>query len=203
MTRSAELSAQHQQQIAQWLARPHKGLTYRAVNLPPRSGKTSMAQRLLAEANEQKETSLYVAYTEPVARAYGKEATVQTAPDGAMLGHIFDLVVLDDPMGGGYYDARDHPARVENMQGWLEHVVTKLKPNGLLVLFESRFAKDDTTGLLQKLLGDRLEHVFMPAIDDAGASFWPEWWPVEKLREVEWAMTNQQWSGLYQQNPTA
>jgi hypothetical protein len=137
-----------------------------------------------------------------MSKALGKDATAAGEPGSALLGYNFDLVVLDDPMGAGFYPLAKHDKYVEQTRPWLRHLLTKIKPGGELVLFESRFAPDDATGILTGLLPTPPEKLVVPAMPK-GESYWPEFCTVEQLDSSRRAMTQKQWSGLYMQEPVA
>ncbi len=193
----------HQERVQQWLNREpnDSGLTVRVVNMPPRSGKTMIAQRRLAGAKPQKLHTYYGGYTEMQAHSSGYDATVRGAAGSMLAGHRFDLAVLDDMLGGGYYPAAQLNVMKEQLTLHIGSLLNHMAPKGTLIVLESRFSKyDDTTAIVLDKLGPLVEQLVIPAIEN-GASFWPENWSVKELQETGLAVTPAMWRGLYMQNP--
>lgn len=122
---------------------------------------------------------------------------------GAVTGRGAQLLCLDDVLKGRA--EADSEAVRNHTWAWFQSVAyTRLSAAGAIVYITTRWHPDDPAGRLleaQKTGGDQWEIVEVSAIDDAGESYWPQRWPVDKLREIETAIGPREWSSLYLQQP--
>lgn len=101
---------------------------------------------------------------------------------------------------------------------------TRLLPKGAEIIINTRWYVDDLSGFMLKVDGKSKrpwEVVSFPALLDQetrellwqstdpeekyeiGTSYWPEFWPTDKLLEMKETMPPSEWNALYMQNPIA
>ncbi|MEL7224468.1 MAG: terminase family protein, partial [Cyanobacteria bacterium J06576_12] len=77
---------------------------------------------------------------------------------------------------------------------------------GAIVLIQTRWHEDGLAGrLLEKEAdgtGDEWDKLILPAIDSADNALWPQKFDLPRLRKIQAAIGERDWSALYQQNPT-
>jgi predicted phage terminase large subunit-like protein len=77
---------------------------------------------------------------------------------------------------------------------------------GAIVLIQTRWHEDGLAGrLLEKEAdgtGDEWDKLILPAISDDETALWPQKFSLQRLRKIEAAIGQRDWSALYQQNPT-
>ena len=130
----------------------------------------------------------------------------------ALAGRGADLLLVDDPHNeqdiiNGNFEV------FEKAYEWFTFGArTRLMPGGRVALVQTRWHQDDLTGrvtrdMIQNDEADQYEIVEFPAIFNEGEkterALWPEWMPLEKLRQTKASMPLFQWNAQYQQNPTA
>src|SRR5581483_4351451 len=110
--------------------------------------------------------------------------------DGTITGWRSHLIVCDDLQDGpGSKLERD------NLEAWFRgKLLTRLEPNGAVVIVQTRWSKDDLPGrLLAGARGNAWEYVRIPALSEGegdplerpeGAALWPSRFNVEALEEI-------------------
>ena len=123
-----------------------------------------------------------------------------TSPSGAVTGEGFDLLVLDDLTPGRA--AAESGASRERINEWLiSDALTRLEPNGSVILNQTRWHPDDPAG---RALGLGWQHVNLQALDASGQSLWPERWSAASLlatRETMGGPDGYEWQSLYMGSP--
>lgn len=118
----------------------------------------------------------------------------------AITGRGADLLLIDDP----FKDRKeaDSEIRREDVWNWYTSTAyTRLMPGGAIVVINTRWHDDDLSGrLLSQEGGDQWEVISLPAIGQDGA-LWPEWYPIERLEQIQAVLPARDWNALYQQNP--
>lgn len=70
----------------------------------------------------------------------------------------------------------------------------------------TRWHEDDLTGRILEHEGDNWHRVTLPAIRDEGTdheeALWPEWYPLDTLKDIRATIGPRDWLSLYQQKPT-
>ena len=142
---------------------------------------------------------------------------LSTGVQGGATGYGADLFLVDDPVK----DAQEADSELirDNVWDWYKTVATtRLMPNGVVCVIQTRWHQDDLSGRLLEVAekdGEQWEIISLPAICDSdddpvgrnkGEALWPEKYPLERLEEVKRILTsgsgNRFWSALYQQKPT-
>ncbi len=130
---------------------------------------------------------------------------------GAIAGRRADLVVIDDPVRSRE-DADSELIRDKTWDWYKSDLYTRLKPNGRIVLIQTRWHEDDLAGRLLADMatgGDQWDVISLPALAEAddplgrtvGQPLWPEWEDVDELARKRRAVGPRDWSALYQQRP--
>lgn len=77
---------------------------------------------------------------------------------------------------------------------------------GAIVLIQTRWHEDGLAGrLLEKEAdgtGDHWDKLILPAIDEEDNALWPQKFSLQRLRKIEAAIGERDWSALYQQQPS-
>lgn len=123
---------------------------------------------------------------------------------GSPTGHGADLIIIDDPIRSAA-DADSATVRDALHEWYRETMRTRLEPGGSIIITATRWHTDDLTGMLMEDMqqgGEEWRHVHLPAIDDEGASLWPERWPVEALDAIKRSVGSRAWEAQYQGRPT-
>lgn len=129
---------------------------------------------------------------------------------GAITGKGADLMIIDDPVKN--QEDADSPTKREKVwKEWQSTLLTRLQPDGAVILVMTRWHEDDLAGRLLKA-SDDWEVVRIPAIAEAndilgreiGDPIWASYgydkeWARKKRQEVG----SRTWNALYQQRPSA
>lgn len=136
-------------------------------------------------------------------------------------GRRADVGLIDDPIRSRE-DAESEIVRDRVWEWYLADFRTRLKPNGAIIIIQTRWHPDDLSGRILphdyhgqsgKVMctgGEEWEIINFPAIceqdDDVlgrklGEALWPEYYTIEMLRETQRMQTARNWCSLYQQRP--
>lgn len=136
-------------------------------------------------------------------------------------GRRADVGLIDDPIRSRE-DAESELVRDRVWEWYLADFRTRLKPNGAIIIIQTRWHPDDLAGRILPpdyhgqsgkvvCTGDEeWEIINFPAIceqdDDVlgrkiGEALWPEYYTLEMLLETKKMQTSRNWSSLYQQRP--
>ena len=129
---------------------------------------------------------------------------------GAMTGRGADLLLLDDLIKDSC-EAGSEQIRQMTYEWFTSVAVTRLQPDGGIVLVSTRWHEDDLSGRLLRESRDGLWHVLsLPAIAErdesfrvAGGALWPEKFPLSMLEQRRKEVGGAFWNSLYQQRPSA
>lgn len=101
---------------------------------------------------------------------------------GPLTGKGYDIIIIDDPIKNAV-EASSQTTR-ERVFDWFASVVmTRLEPNGSIIVNMARWHQDDLIGKLQRLGG--WEYVNIPAIQSDGSPLWGERFTIEALNEIK------------------
>jgi predicted phage terminase large subunit-like protein len=131
-----------------------------------------------------------------------------TGVAGPLTGRRADLALIDDPIKS-FAIAESAAARQAIHDWYRSEFLTRLKPDGRVVLIMTRWHEDDLCGRLMAA-GDHWTTLKLPAIAEAddrmgrrpGEALWPGYEGLDKLARRKAALGARAWAGLYQQNPT-
>jgi predicted phage terminase large subunit-like protein len=127
-----------------------------------------------------------------------------TSVGGAITGEGFDLLILDDLLSGRE-DAESANIRDSTYDWLIADVLTRLEPEGSIIVCGTRYHEDDPIGRLSGGEdGDEWEYIKIPALDELDQSTWEARWNTERLREIrltQGGLQGYEWTSKYQQNP--
>jgi len=135
-----------------------------------------------------------------VVYATGAEGTITGYGAGKMRDTFGGAIIIDDPHKAG--EANSDIMR-QNVLDWFSTTMEsrKNRPETPIILIMQRLHESDLSGwLLAGGNGEQWEHLCIPAIDDAGGSFWPEQFPLEMLQRLE-RSNSYVYAGQYLQRP--
>lgn len=129
---------------------------------------------------------------------------------GALTGYGADLLICDDPIKNDQ-EANSQVYRDRMWDWWQASALTRLQPNGVVVVVATRWHEDDLLGRIEKENDGRWTFLKLAALapdDDplgrpVGSPLWPERFPDDpdySLRKG--GMSPYWWSALFQQTPT-
>jgi len=135
----------------------------------------------------------------------GHAGGMQTAGvGGPITGKGANLLIVDDEIKNAEAAASE-TMRKKAWEWWTSTAYTRLEPEGVAIVIQTRWHQDDLAGKLLADMeqgGERWRVVNFPAISDDGNALWPERYPLDRLREIQRTLGSYQWSALYQQRPT-
>jgi len=132
---------------------------------------------------------------------------------GGITGEGADLLIIDDPIRN-YQEADSKTYRNSNWMWWITTALTRLQPDGAVILIMTRWHEDDLAGRIlkaSKVAGaDQWEVLHLRAIAD-GKALWPEKFPLKVLEAIRAGQVDdpdmpgagsRAFEALYQGNPT-
>jgi predicted phage terminase large subunit-like protein len=126
--------------------------------------------------------------------------------NGAVTGRGAHIAVIDDPVAGRN-DAESPRMRELAARWYFGDLHQRLMPGGAIVFMMTRWHEGD---LAARVMGSEDWTILsLPAISnewtDDETALWPEWWPIETLREKRSVAMqgnrSREWQAQYQQNP--
>lgn len=147
----------------------------------------------------------------------GREGGMKSAGvRGAITGRGANLLIIDDPVKNAE-EARSRTMRENNWE-WLNSTAyTRLEPNSVCVIVQTRWHEDDMSGRIlteMEVGGEKWVILNLPAIAEEdeepfpismgrkrGEALWPERYNVESLERIRKKVGEYWWNSLYQQNP--
>lgn len=118
----------------------------------------------------------------------------------AVTGRGAHIALIDDPFKDR--EEADSERRRELVWDWYRSTLyTRLMPGGAIVLIQTRWHEDDLAGRILEQEASQWNVLELPAIDDAGAALWPEWYNETALARIKATVGPREWSALYQQRP--
>jgi len=143
----------------------------------------------------------------------GHEGGMQTAGvGGAITGKGADILIVDDPIKN-QEQASSETQRKAIWNWWTSTAYTRLEPNGIAIVIQTRWHEDDLAG---KLIADAKGGdgepwlvINLPAIAEDGDALgraigeplWPDRFSLERLLQIKKSVGSRVWSSLYQQRP--
>jgi predicted phage terminase large subunit-like protein len=132
---------------------------------------------------------------------------------GPITGKGAHLLIVDDPIKNDEV-ARSAFQRQKQWDWWQSTASTRLRPDGLSIVVQTRWHRDDLAGRLLREAADtgqRWRQLRLPALAEdldplrraPGEPLWPEVYSQEHLARVRDRLTNYYWRAMYQQDPIA
>lgn len=134
------------------------------------------------------------------ATGIGEGGVWATSTGGQINGMGFDLEVFDDMIQGREAAESVH----ERDRAWdmlKNDGVTRLEPDGGIILNGTRWHEDDPIG---RAVAEGYEEINVPALDEHGNSYWPKRWTTSKLLSLQRELggaEGYEWCSLYMGNP--
>ena len=129
---------------------------------------------------------------------------------GSITGEGADLLLIDDPIKNRQ-EANSETYREALWHEWENTLLTRLQPNGRIIIISTRWHEDDLVGRLLAQQPHIWTHITLPAAaeeDDPlgrvlGGPLWPEFgFDHDWLDETKRAVGSYAWVSLYQQRPS-
>lgn len=127
---------------------------------------------------------------------------------GPITGRGANVLIIDDPVKNAE-EAESPTYRERAWEWWTSTAYTRLEPDGVVVLLQTRWHEDDLAGRILSRSGETWTHVDLPALAEpgdalgraAGEALWPERYSREALLGIQREVGSRVWSALYQQKP--
>lgn len=156
--------------------------------------------------------------------ADGQRGVMYTAGvGGAITGKGASLLIIDDPVKN-MEEARSATVREKAWQWYTSTAYTRLEPNGVILIIQTRWHDDDLSGrilteakgegsggepwhvLSLPAVAEGAEHYAItggaPFVRAEGDALWPDRYPAERLAKIRADTTGSTWAALFQQRPT-
>jgi predicted phage terminase large subunit-like protein len=193
---------------AWWMARNPRGAVIEACHTARLAEHFGRGVRGLLEENAAR----LGVQVRPDARAAGHFMTERGGEffaigvHGAVTGRRADLALIDDPIRS-FADAESFSAR-EHLWDWFRtELVTRMKPQGRIVLVMTRWHCDDLAGRLIEQGGwgvlrlPALAEVGDPLGRAPGEVLWPEWEDLAAIEAKRALLGERHFAALFQQSP--
>jgi predicted phage terminase large subunit-like protein len=135
-----------------------------------------------------------------VVYAAGADGTITGFGAGKMRDTFGGAIIIDDPHKAG--EATSDTKR-QSVINWFQVTMESRKntvDTPIIVIMQRLHEMDLSGWLLSGGNGEKWEHVCIPALDDAGQSFWPEQFPLDDLERKQ-AANAYVFAGQYMQRP--
>lgn len=118
----------------------------------------------------------------------------------SITGRGADVAIIDDPIKNSE-EAKSSTIK-EKIIDWYEStLLTRLEPEGAVILIQTRWAIDDLTGFILENEKDEWKVLNYPALKENGESFFPERFSTEQYLRIKKSLSNYWWNALYMNNP--
>jgi predicted phage terminase large subunit-like protein len=128
---------------------------------------------------------------------------------GAITGRGADLLIIDDPVKS-VEEAESETYRARTFDWWRGVALTRLEPNGAVILVMTRWHQDDLAGRILQEGSANWSVITLPAIADdpgdllgraEGEALWPDRYDVDALARRRQEMGSRLFQAEYQQEP--
>ncbi|PKL77846.1 MAG: hypothetical protein CVV25_13430 [Ignavibacteriae bacterium HGW-Ignavibacteriae-4] len=125
---------------------------------------------------------------------------------GSLTGKGANLIIVDDPIKNDA-EANSPEARDKIYEWFNATLLTRLEPNGVIILVMTRWHEDDLAGRLLKQ--KKWDRIILPAIGEnndllgrkVGEALWESRYPKASLLDIKDSIGSYWFSSLYQQSP--
>lgn len=118
--------------------------------------------------------------------------------DGGFTGRRANVVIIDDVYKN--FQAAMSEVTQETVWNWYRFVIrTRLAPNGVIIIVNTRAAKDDLSGKL--LERGKWDHILFPALNPDGSVLFPNLYSVAEINDIRTDLGEDIFQTVYQQNP--
>lgn len=127
---------------------------------------------------------------------------------GPITGRGANVLIIDDPVKNAE-EAESPTFRERAWEWWTSTAYTRLEPDGVVVLLQTRWHEDDLAGRILSRSAEAWTHVDLPALAESGdalgraegEALWPERYSRDALLAIQREVGSRVWSALYQQRP--
>lgn len=118
----------------------------------------------------------------------------------SITGRGCDILIIDDPIKNA--EESKSTTMKNKIIDWYESTaLTRLEPNGGVVLVQTRWSIDDLTGFLLEKEGDDWTVLNYPALNEKGESFFPQRFSTEQYLKIKKSLSDYWWNALYMNAP--
>ncbi len=148
-------------------------------------------------------------------KAAGRWQTVEggtyyaTGVGAGLAGFGANLCIIDDPHDEqeAMHGAHDPSIFAKAFDWYQTGPRQRLQPGGAILVIHTRWSKADLIGRLLRAQeeregSDKWHVIEIPALDERGESYWPEYWPTEELVATKNNIPPIRWNAQYMQSPT-
>jgi predicted phage terminase large subunit-like protein len=125
---------------------------------------------------------------------------VATGIGGAVTGHGFHLLLVDDPHKNRA-EAESSRIRESVYEFCRGTAMSRIEPGGHVIVCHTRWHTDDVIGRLRRDRDVTWNLIQNPALDEHGKALWPSRWPVKDLLKRKAEVGEYDWASLYQGHP--
>lgn len=119
---------------------------------------------------------------------------------GSLTGRGADVLIIDDPIKNAE-ESMSETTKEKIMDWYQSTAYTRLEPDGVVILIQTRWAIDDLTGRLLEDDGDEWKTLIYPAMDEEGNSMWEQRFSTYRMEEIKAQVGDFWWNALYMQDP--
>ena len=119
---------------------------------------------------------------------------------GSLTGRGADVLIIDDPIKNA--EESMSPTTKKKIWDWfLSTAYTRLEPDGVIIIIQTRWALDDLTGKILEESKENWKTLIYPAMDEKGNSMWEQRFSTQRMQEIKSEMSEFWWNSLYMQQP--
>lgn len=118
----------------------------------------------------------------------------------SITGRGADIAIVDDPLKNSE-EAKSSTIKDKIIDWYESTLLTRLEPDGAIIVIQTRWALDDLTGWLLENEPDEWKILNYPALNSKGESFFPERFTTEQYLRIKKSMSDYWWNALYMNNP--
>lgn len=118
----------------------------------------------------------------------------------SITGRGADVAIVDDPLKNSE-EAKSSTIKDKIIDWYESTLLTRLEPDGAIIVIQTRWALDDLTGWLLENEPDEWRVLNYPALNSNGESFFPERFSTEQYLRIKKSMSDYWWNALYMNNP--
>lgn len=118
----------------------------------------------------------------------------------SITGRGCDILIIDDPIKNAE-ESKSSTIKNKILDWYESTALTRLEPNGSVVLVQTRWSVDDLTGYLLNNEGDDWTILNYPALNEKGESFFPERFSTEQYLRIKKSLSDYWWNALYMNSP--
>lgn len=132
---------------------------------------------------------------------------ISTGVGGSITGRGAHVALIDDPFKNRV-EADSELNRNKVWKWYTSTLYTRLMPGAAIIIILTRWHEDDLAGRLLAEMekgGDQWTLINLEAIENEDTpeekALWPEWYPLDVLKQIKRVIGTRDWGSLYQQNP--